>query len=256
MKLGAIYTVFNGIELLEGSINQIYPYVDKIIISYQDISNRGEIREGLREELKRFEKDKVEYQFFKPDLSRNTKENERRKLNNAIQYLKAKGYTHYVLLATDHYFLKDEFIKAKIKANEYDVTLTKMYTYFKKPTWQLAPIEQYQMPFICKIYPDTEVSMLEYKGFRTDPSVRINTRNKIYCFYSYEIMMHHYSMVRSDIENKFSNAAASVRWTKEQIEDYKNEYKNYDIILNPGIKYFGGRKIKIVPNHFNISLPE
>lgn len=254
MKLVAIYTVFNGIEHLELSMKQVLPYVDMVLISYQTISNRGEHRPELKEQLIAISK-KHKNVFllpYSPNMAINTKENERRKLNQAIQYCIGGGFTHFVLLATDHYYMPDEFIKAKVKAEKYDVTLTKMYTYYKKATWQLTPIEDYCMPFICKLHPHTEVSKEEYKGYRTDPSVRINTRDSIYCFEQHEIMLHHYSMVRIDVMDKFKNAAAGIRWTEEQRQEYQNEYLNYNPFENPGIKYFGGRKIKIIPDHFGV----
>lgn len=255
MKLAAIFTVFNGTELLRGAIEQIYPYVDRILISYQNISNRGETDSSMPHRFNDIiSKGKIYTLKFEPDLNQSTKENERRKLNAAIQDIKRNNFTHFILLACDHYYLGKEFLDAKIKADKYDVTLTNMYTYFKNPEWQLTPIENYQMPFICRIYPNTEVSMQEYKGFRTDPSVRISTRNKVYCFTESEIMLHHYSMVRNDIADKFNNAAASIIWKPEMLMTYYSEYNDYDIEKNPGVTYFKGRKIKVVPNYFKIPL--
>lgn len=258
-KIGAIFTVFNGLELLEGAILQIFNHVDGVLLSIQDVSNRGEKRNGtlMIQEFDGIKK--VDIIQFDPDLSTNTKENERRKLNEAIQYLKERDFTHFILLATDHYYREDVFQHAIQEGKNYDVTLTKMYTYFKHPTWQLDPPEEYYMPFICKIHPDTCVVKQEYEGFKTDPSVRINTRKTIREFTREEISLHHYSMVRNDVSNKFKNAAASIRWTPEMIKKFQDEYDNYDIEKNPGVAYFGGRKIKVVPNYFNISvnaLPE
>jgi hypothetical protein len=59
-------------------------------------------------------------------------------------------------------------------------------------------------------------------------------------------------MVRENIHDKFRNAAASMRWGKRQAEGFALEYEMYDIDRNPGVSYFRGRKIKIVPNYFNI----
>jgi len=268
MKLAAIFTVFNGTELLPGAIRQIENYVHTVLISWQKISNKGIANNYLTHDLNKlsmsrsincmyFDEDKakkLDFIEYTPDLSTNTKENERRKLNQAIQYLKQKGYTHFILLACDHYYHPEELKWAIKEGQHYDVTLTKMYTYFKHPTWQLDPPEEYHMPFICKIHPDTCVVKQEYDCMKTDPSVRINTRKTIREFTREEISLHHYSAVRSDIKNKFRNAAASIRWTPEMIKGFEDEFENYDIETNPGIKYFGGRKIKVVPNYFNISL--
>lgn len=257
MKLGFIYTVFDNTELLEGSIKQILPYVDKVLIVHQPISNTGQ-------QMSAFDRTILEGEFFNtnpkiegikfiPQPSDNIKEMERKKHNAGIQHLKAKGFTHFAMGACDHYYIPEQFLRAKIKALNYDVTLTDMYTYFKNPEWRLEPIENYQMPFICKIYPHTEISKLEYNGFKTDPSVRINTRATLYMFPHHEIILHHYSMVRLNIERKFDSAAIFKR-TPEAMKRYLDEYHDYDIQKNPGVEYFGGRKIKVVPNHFGIQV--
>ena len=66
-------------------------------------------------------------------------------------------------------------------------------------------------------------------------------------------MLYHYSMVRIDIKKKFSNAAIFKK-TEERIKEYEFEYENYDLEKNEGVKYFGGRKIKIVPDYFKIGI--
>lgn len=255
MKLGAIYTVFNGIELLKGSIEQIYKHVDEIIIVFQETSNRGNHDGQVYEKLKRLELDfKIHLVPFSPNMSINTKMNELNKHNVGLLAARKLGCTHFFLSATDHYYLPDEFCKAKVKAENYDITLTSMFTYYKKPTWQLVPIEDYYMPFICKIHPTTKYTYGQWSlPYRVDPSVRINTFAKHYLFSREEIMMHHYSMIRVDIENKFSNAAAGVRWG-EKAKVFLSEYQNYSLEKNEGIQYFGGRKVQVVDNYFKMVL--
>lgn len=257
MKLGIFYTVFDGEELLSGSIDQIYEHVDHILICFQSISNKGEINNNLEGELVSMlmGREKIKFLEFHPIHSLNLKEMERQKHNFALQQLKNLGCTHFIMSACDHYYVSDDFAKAKIKALNYDVTLTNMNTYFKHPEWQLTPIENYQMPFICKMHPNTEISKLEYNGFKTDPSVRINTRNTLFLFPNHDIILHHYSMIRKNVRLKFRNAAIFKR-SEDEISEYVSEYENYNIQENKGVKYFGGRKINIVNNIFNISLPE
>ena len=43
MKLGVLYTVWNGLELLSESIEQIKSEADVIVIAWQKESNKGEI---------------------------------------------------------------------------------------------------------------------------------------------------------------------------------------------------------------------
>ncbi len=248
MRLAALYSCFNGLELLEGSIEQIYPHVDDIILCYQTISNKGEEYLKVESFIKGFQGDcKVRILKFEPNLSLSTKENEKAKLQMRIDYAKKIGCTHFFSSAEDHYYKPREFEQAKkmVINSDNDVTFTAMYTYYKYATWQLDPIEDYYMPFICKLYPNTKVQHNPNYPLRVDPSIQINTCDSWYLFDQSKIMLHHYSMVRNDVASKFRNAGASMRWKPGSVERFKDQYDNYNIQDNPGVDYFGGRKIII-----------
>lgn len=253
MKLAACYSVFNSCELLHNSIKQIIDQVDVVIVCWQQYSNVGNLMSVADETYLEIVAtiDKVHLLEYTPDLSLNPKENERRKLQGRIDYAKTLGCTHYFGAAADHYYKKQEFIYAKAEClvHDYDVTLTHMYTYYKEPTYQLEPIEDYCCPFICKIYPDTKVVQANHYPETVDPSVRIAPAKLFHTFKQDEIMLHHFSMVRHDIKSKFENAAAAQNW-KHKIPAFLEEYNN----AKPGdqITYFKGRKIKEVGNHFDI----
>ena len=257
MKLIALYTVFNGLELLKDSIDNIKDHVDEIIVCYQDVSNKGEKSYKVAEFCYKLASDKILVAKFIPDLKFNTKRNEMNKHNFMLQIAKVRGATHYILMATDHFYKPSEFSRAKevCEIMDYDVTFTDMYTYYKHPVWQLFPIENYSMPFICKMLPETQFERVPQYPVKVDPSIQVNTCGKWYKFNEKDIMMHHYSMIRDDIENKFRNAAASIRWSPEQIEAFKDQYYNYDLKINPGIKYFQGRKVRIVDDFFDLNNP-
>ena len=241
MKLAALYTVWNGLELLDQSIDQIYNEVDFIVICWQHTSNKGEYSNKVEPFVRRIEGRKVYLVEFKPDFAVNTKENERKKHNLMVEKAKKLGASHCFFSATDHFYKPKEFIKAKeyCKKNDFDVTFTAMYTYYKQVNWRLDPIEDYFMPFICKLHPHTRVENVNGYPVRVDPSIKLNTCNSWHLFEQSEIMLHHYSMIRIDIDNKFRNAAASIRWTPEQIERFKKEFK--DAKLGDSISYFQGR---------------
>lgn len=255
MLLAACYTVFNGLELLEKSIAQIESEVDWVIIGYQTISNKGNPSTVIEPFLERFRGNfKYHLVHFEPDLSKNTKENERKKHQSLLNYARILGCTHVFLSACDHFYDKKQIPWAKkmVLEENLDITFTRMYTYYKHPEWQLTPLEDYYMPFIIKLSETTRIERMSTFPLRVDPSVQINTFAKWILFPEQHLMLHHYSMIRTDIKNKFDNAAASIRWTEEDKKSFINEYENYSIETNPGIKYFGGRKIKWVPNWFNL----
>lgn len=253
MKLIACYSVFDGLELLDAAINTISKHLDGVVICYQSISNTGHVmRERDATILKSFLGHHVIISY-NTDLKVNAKENERRKHNMMIGKARELGATHFLMGATDHFFdpVEFDFGKRLIGAMDYDATFTGMYTYFKHPTWQITPVEGYYMPFICKLYPETRIERVPRFPLRVDPSVQMNTWKKWYQFKEFEIMMHHYSLVRQDIRGKFVNAASP--WKPEQIDEFYKDWDEYNLTINPGIKYFQGRKVKVVRDYFDLS---
>lgn len=242
MRLAICYTVF-GTELLSESIKNIIDVVDEVIICYQEVSNTG-----IEKPFEWSYEHNPKFHFIKYNtrIGIGTKENERQKHQLMINTAHKLGCTHFILSATDHFYHKDEVITARLKAVDYDVTFTAMYTYFKYPIWQLDPIEDYYMPFICKL-PAKILSTVKYP-LLVDPSVRVSF-NSWYLFTPFEVMLHHFSMVRKDMKAKFANAASAIG-RKNPV--YLQEWENYDINENPGIQYFKGRKVKIVPNYFGL----
>ena len=118
MKLAAIYSVWNGLELFEGSINQIYPYVDTIIIGWQRRSHYGEESTEVEEfviKMKQKYKKIVLFEF-KP-RGGNTKAEERRKLNQLLRVAQQDICTHFFFSATDHYYKPEQFKLDKEKSN-------------------------------------------------------------------------------------------------------------------------------------------
>ena len=253
MRIAAMYTLWNGLELLEKSIEQIYDDVDTIILCWQLYSNKAEKSNEIVDFIKRFEQDpKIHLIEYTPSFISTTKQNERAKLQMRIDYAKTLGCTHFFSAACDHYYEPEQFRWAKNECsrNMYGVTFTRMATYYKHPTWKLEPLEDYFMPFICKLYESTTVVKASNYHVRVDPSIQISPANNPHVFGEDEILMHHFSMIRQDIGNKFRNAAASIRWKPEQVQRFLREYRD----AKPGdeISYFQKRKIVEVPNMFDI----
>ena len=109
------------------------------------------------------------------------------------------------------------------------------------------------MPFIIKLHTNTQVESNVKTPILVDPSVKVNTCKNWKLFSEHEIMLHHYSMIRLDIKDKFKNAAASIRWNPEQVQRFISEYENFSIEDNKPIEYFQNRKCKVVRNYFNIA---
>lgn len=253
MKLAVCFSIYNGLELLEPAVKQWLFRADIILLCYQTTSNKGEYSVASKLMAEHFAtKYNCHTLNFAPDLRNNTKKNELDKHNMMLQYARGAGATHLIMSATDHFYTDQQFNWA-ISQDNADVSFTKMYTYYKHPTWQLTPMEDYYMPFLIKINPNTAFMRMANYPVRVDPSLQINTSASCRVFDPLGISMHHYSMVRKDILNKFKNAAASIRWSESQRLEFINEYQNYDLTKNPGVVYFGGRKIRVVDDYFKLS---
>jgi hypothetical protein len=253
MKLAACYTVFDGMELLNKAIETIRPHLDLVIICYQTTSNNGKLMSDPDVEILKTFVGKHILLSYNTDLSVNAKTNERRKHTMMIDKARQLGATHFIMGATDHFYdpMEFDFAKRLVDEMDFDATFTGMYTYFKHPTWQITPIEEYFMPFICKMYPHTTIDRVKNFPLLVDPSVQMNTWDNWYLFKQFEIMLHHYSLVRKDIKGKFINAASP--WKPSQIEQFTKDWNEYDIKENPGIMYFQGRKVKVVRDYFDLS---
>lgn len=259
MKLAALYTLFNSTELLASSIEQIKRDVDLIILGSQEVSNAGnemayhDAYNIAKAEGRLKEEGRDAFIMnYKPLFSVDRKENERRKLQMMIQVAREVGATHFILMAADHFYIPEEFRKGKelVDLLGHDVTLTRLYTYYKKPTWRLTTIEDYYMTFINKIHKDTRVTKKNDWPFRVDPSIRVEPAESFYVME--DVMLHHYSMVRKDIMSKFMNAAAGQNWNQAIIERYFQEFVNYDINKNQGISYFGGAIVEKTVDNFGL----
>lgn len=232
MKLAALYNVYDGEELLEGSIRSIRNNVDSIIAIVQRVSNFDEVYEGGVKECQRLKDlgliDKIILYESKGELN---------KRNFALETIKNLDYTHYMHIDTDEFYKREEFTKAKqflISNPEYDGSVCKMKTFFKKPTWTIG-IDNYYVPFIHKLKPNSSMGNDSYPYY-SDNTRRSYGITKVHEFPSSEILMYHYSWVRTNIDRKANNSTAkNLILSSTLVQDYNlaklggfvNHYKAY-----------------------------
>lgn len=250
MQLIVIYSIFDGLELLEGSIRQIYSESFKVILHYQTTSNFGEVDEDVQDFVRvlALKYEKINLLRFEPDLNAGGGINERNKRMLGIEYAKKLGASHFVFIDCDEYYLTIQFSKAKnfILENNFDSSACRLFTYYKHPIYQLTPIENYYVPFIHSIH----LILTKKYSVYADPT-RITKGNNFYEFKQNELMMHHFSWVRRDLERKLRNSSASVNW-RPKIPDMVDQFHNFhlgdEIIAYPGYSIFQ------VDNVFNIHI--
>lgn len=247
MKLAAIYNVWDGDELLAGSMRQIRRSVDHIIVVHQEVSNFGE--EYISKVINYIPY--IDQQiFYTPNLAWSGTKNETAKRQLGLDAAIAAGCTHFIFMDCDEYYSSDQFERCKDIIGKLDIetSVIKMQTYYKEPVWQVEGLDNYYVPFICKIVPGIKCGFFPNFPFYCDPTRQINTRHAIHLIEE-NIVMHHYSWVRKDIVRKLNNSSAKVNF-KEKIAYLLDEFKNAK--LGSEISWFQNRKLILAPNTFKI----
>jgi hypothetical protein len=255
MKLGVSYNVFDGEELLEGSIKQIRNQVDYVSVVYQTKSNLGNsCDKNLVPLLKRLQKNGlIDYiEEYKP-IGINPHFDEITKRNIGLELSKKENCTHHMSMDTDEYYLLEDFISVKklIEENDYDSSYCQMRTYYKTWDYQLDPPEDYYVSLIYKIKQNSKFIFAHNCPVLVDPTRRMSLCESPIILQREQIEMHHGSYIRNNIRTKLTNSSASVNFSKE-IDKLVNHYDNWEYpqeVLWGGLpsKYL---KVKEVKNKF------
>jgi hypothetical protein len=259
MKLGISYNIFDGEEILPFSLKNLRPYADFIVVVYQTTSNFGNENPNLLPVLEKLKEEGLIDKLFlyTPNLRNDWKSgicNEIEKRNIGMQICKANDCDTYMTLDCDELYDPDEFRWAlfEFERGRYDTSFTKLLTYYKLPTMQLEPAEQFYAPLFYKLKKKSKHEYFEDYIVDIDRTrmikaghVRIYTRE--------EIQMYHYAYVRNNLISKVNNSScqSDKQSKKEVIERYEN-WKTID----DGALFIGKqeRTLKEVENKFNIKL--
>lgn len=242
MKLAAIYNVWDGAELLTGSIDQIHEFVDEIIIVYQTISNFGEHYNPLPDFTVKYP-DKTKLILFEPKENCGFP-NEVLKRNIGLQAAKELKCTHFLFMDCDEYYF--DFGKAKQMYIDSGAngSVCKIITYFKLPTLRFENVDGYYVPFIHVLNPTTLAGGKIYPYY-VDPTRRVNEQNVVLL----DVVMQHYSWVRKNIRRKAENSSAKFNIEKgTMLLDYNNPNCGEGFYV---VDY--DQKLISVPNYFNIT---
>jgi hypothetical protein len=257
MKLGVSYNLFDGYELLEGSIKQIRQHVDYVSVVYQTTSNFGNScnpelvplleklkSEGLIDEL--FE--------YSPRINKGGHFNEIQKRNIGLALSQGAGCTHHMSMDSDEYYLSSEFenLKKIVIENNYDSSYCQMQTYYKSWEYALDPPETYYVSLIFKIKNDSNFVLMAPSPVLVDPTRRMTPSNKHIVLERKDIQMHHGSYIRNNIKTKLINSSASVNFNND-IDRIVTHYNNWKY---PEKALWGGapsvfHKIKKIENRWN-----
>lgn len=282
MKLGVGISVFNGIELLPYMLKQIRDEVSFITVSFQNYDWYGKnrikkedlklllklYREGMINELHEFKITKYAEDHHEAQKLESLKRKENRDIciDRKMEY--------FLDLDCDEFYKKDEFKKAKdfIFDNDINYSIVEYVNYFKLPIYQVERNSDFgrYVPFICKIIDEDKLEIenntrITKNGvyLSVDKTRFYNTEEKPFLFSHQDILMHHFTGVRKDIENKFISYSGKsdaienkIELIKENINGLKTDNLKFDekfeLLLFPN----KNQKIIKVENYFKIPLEE
>ena len=246
MKLGVSYNVFDGEELLEGSIKSIKNSVDFISVVYQTTSNLGnKCSDDLIHILNDLKERKlIDELFLYEPLSVNPHQNETNKRQIGLDLSKKNECTHHMSMDTDEYYDDNKLgaVKEIIQREDFDSSYCQMLTYYKSWEYRLEPPEDYYVPLIYKINKDTNFMLGSPSPVLVDPTRRVSNIKKPLILNRNQIEMHHGSYIRNDIKKKLENSSASVNF-KNDIEMIVQYYKNWQF---PNLVMWGGMPSKFL----------
>lgn len=252
VKLAAIYNVWDGVELLKGSMESVVNGVDLFVIVWQHTSNYGEEfnpRPWIPAHIYRTNEsgDEVPIYFVEHrSQSRNPRKEETTKRSVGLHVAIECGATHFLHMDCDEFYTDFVKLKQRVLDLDLDGSVCQLQTYFKKPTLQLQGFDNYYVPFIHKIQPGIDIGVGIYP-FYVDPTRKVkmdqNARVDVVG------VMHHFSYVRADIERKARNSTAAGNIAKSQL---LKQYHNPD--TGPGTKIvdFQNKELVEVPDIFRI----
>jgi hypothetical protein len=231
MKLGISYNLFDGEELLEGSIKQIRQHVDYVSVVYQTTSNFGNpCNKELIPLLERLKSEGLINELFEysPKVNKGGHFNEIQKRNIGLALSQGAGCTHHMSMDSDEYYLSSEFknLKKIIIEGDYDSSYCQMQTYYKSWEYSLDPPETYYVSLIFKIKNDSNFVLMAPSPVLVDPTRRLAPSVNGIVLERKDIQMHHGSYIRDNIRTKLTNSSASVNFTND-IDRIVNHYNNW-----------------------------
>ena len=252
MKLIAIYNVWgDSMELLKGSIEQIRHSVDFVLIVAQEESNLGEIDKTVYPFCENLVTNNLVDEIIKFEPSGiNPYRNELAKRQIGLEFAKQNGFSHFLHLDCDEYYLPHEFNTAKEQIEKENIlaTVIDLYTYYKDPTYRLLNKESYGVPFITKLFPHTRVEVKNRGNYpvSVDPTRAVNVLHPKRLT---GVNMHHFSYIREDIKKKLRNSTANRNINNHRVV---TEYENAKIGTH--LKALFNDKLVGVENIFKIKI--
>lgn len=276
MRVGVSYNVFDGEELLEFSIKTIRKSVQHINIVYQTVSNLGNpSNPDLEEKLKKLKNEGLidEIYHYNPDLKVSPHQNEQNKRDIGLKIAKKDKCNYFMSMDADEFYDEEQFRLTldKIVRSNINTSAVRIIEYLKEPDNQIVAgytfvpdgfeLYDFCVPFVIKI--NKFINQKHGQGYfscSVDPTRKLFHNGRFKLFPMQEIVMHHMSTIRKDLNKKYSNSSLmdssedtqkSVKWLQEQILAF--DFDNCKT-LPEDCAIFRKNIVRKVPNKFNIEL--
>jgi hypothetical protein len=233
MSVGASYNAFDGIELIEGSIDSIRNDVDHISVVIQDKSSEGNPMSPddidlIRDLHKAGKIDKVLKFTPKTKLTAHTMEMSKRQLG--YNTAKNNGCTHFISMDVDEYWEHLGLVWKYVEDEDYDGTYCRYINYYGDINHQMPLSPTAYVPAIYKITPNKKFvfgNSLTTKVI-CDPTRQMPCKNVGFID---DVVMHHMSYVRKDgasLRSKLENSSAKKNWSvsvTDEMVKYFNQWQ-------------------------------
>lgn len=219
MKLCAIYCAWSDcIDLLEKSINNIMPVVNEVIIVWSNMSNKGET---IPFRIGHFGSN-VHFAQYEPDSYWSSALNETNKRNVGLETARMQGCTHFLMMDCDEFYRREDVEREKLRMERDNLNglVCGVRVYVKEPT--LWCEDHTRVPFITKLTEDVKLG--SFRGPFThsdkdgsaliDPTRRTSHKRRVEWS---DVIMHHFSYVRQDMDLKIRNSTANLKRSRAVI---------------------------------------
>lgn len=250
MKICAIISAWADTKsLLPSCIENIRPVVDHVIVVYSETSNHFNFNDSITELV--FSKLPCQWVKLEPEAGRSPHDNETRKRNFGVEMSKVQGFSHFIVMDADEFYIQEEFKaeKERVDRDNLNGIVCPLKVYIKNPT--LWCEDHTLVPAIHKLFKNTTIGNFKHYPFNVDEqgNSHIDPTRRINCFdriQMSEMFMHHLSYVREDIEMKIVNSSANLRRSRDVIhEELANAKPGYHSKLYH-------RELKECENIFNL----
>ena len=248
------YNVFDGVELLEDSINHIRDIVDHISIVFQSRSYWGNELTQKEIDIVKDLHDKGlvdDLHYFQNNDKIAIHQNQINKRNLGIELAKKAGCTHYMTVDCDEFYVPSEFqmLVDFHRENPELVSYLPLIAYYKDTKYMINPVNYMDGDlFVSGFFPVQYNLVMNYPlGIKVDPTRKVGVElSLVRQFKKYQIKMHHLSYVRADIFQKIDNAPSKLRYGDRpdffnSIAEHYNNFETEGIAMSAD-----GRRYEII----------